>query len=210
MSPARASAHLASHPWLAEAHAGSSGALLLLNRSGHAALRRHGRDALLADLQTHLGKQASDPAYKLRLLDAAPDEPLSLPTIDRRLDLARPDMAIVLAEHRRDGHWTLTLQLPLELIHFDDHFQRAPVLPGVLQVGWALALAAPRLDTSMHCREMEALKFQRLLRPGDRLELGLHFEPDVDDARPGKLHFAYHFEGAHCSSGRLRVERAHG
>ena len=131
MSPARVSAHLASHPWLAEAHAGSSGALLLLNPSGHAALRRHGRDALLVDLQNHLGKQASDPAYKLRLLDAAPGEQLSLPAIDRRLDLARPDMAIVLAEHEHDEHWTLTLQLPLELVHFDDHFQRAPVLPGV-------------------------------------------------------------------------------
>lgn len=210
MSPARVSAQLASHPWLAEAHAGSSGALLLLNPSGHAALRRHGRDALLADLQNHLGKQASDPAYKLRLLDAAPGEQLSLPTIDRRLDLARPDMAIVLAEHEHDEHWTLALQLPLELVHFDDHFQCAPVLPGVLQLGWALALAAPRLGTSMHCREMEALKFQRLLRPGDRLELGLRFEPDADDAQRGKLHFAYHFDGAHCSSGRLRVERAHG
>lgn len=209
MSPARVSAHLASHPWLAEAHAGSSGALLLLNSSGHAALRRHGRHALLTTLQTHLAGHAPDPAYKLRLLDTAPGA-LSAPTIDRWLDISRPDCAIPLAEHEHDGCWTLTLQLPLELVHFDDHFQRAPVLPGVLQVGWALALAAPRLGTSMHCREMEALKFQQLLRPGDRIELGLRFEPDAEDAARGKLHFAYHLDGAHASSGRLRVERAHG
>lgn len=208
MNAARVSAHLASHPWLAEAHAGSCGALLLLNASGHAALRRHGRHALLRTLQTHFAAHASDPAYKLRLLDTAPGA-LSPPTVDRWLDLSRPDCAIPLAEHEHDGRWTLTLQLPLELIHFDDHFQAAPVLPGVLQVGWALALAAPRLGTSRHCRELEALKFQRLLRPGDCIELGLRFEPDADDAAHGKLHFAYHLDGSHCSSGRMRVERAH-
>jgi hypothetical protein len=189
VNPVHVRAHLASHPWLAEAHAGSRGALLLLNPSGHAALRRHGRSSLLTTLQSHL---AADTAYQLRLLDAAPGE-LSPPAVDRWLDTSRPDCA-----------------LPLELVHFDDHFQQAPVLPGVLQVGWALALAAPRLGTSVHCREMEALKFQRLLRPGDRIELGLRFEADADDAGRGKLHFSYHLDGAHCSSGRLRVERAHG
>jgi 3-hydroxymyristoyl/3-hydroxydecanoyl-(acyl carrier protein) dehydratase len=206
VNPAHVRTHLASHPWLAEAHAGSQGALLLLNPSGHAALRRHGRSSLLTTLQSHL---AANTAYQLRLLDAAPGE-LSPPAVDRWLDTSRPDCALPLAESEHDGRWTLTLQLPLELVHFDDHFQQAPVLPGVLQVGWALALAAPRLGTSVHCREMEALKFQRLLRPGDRIELGLRFEADADDAGRGKLHFAYHLDGAHCSSGRLRVERAHG
>ncbi|WP_426700168.1 hypothetical protein ACPPVV_12240 [Rhodanobacter sp. Col0626] len=209
MNPAHVRAHLAGHPWLAEAHAGNRGALLLLNLSGHAALRLHGRHSLLTTLQTHLDAHTPHAMYQLRLLDAAPGE-LSPPAVDRWLDTSRPDGALALAEHEHDGHWTISLQLPLELVHFDDHFQQAPVLPGVLQVGWALALAAPRLGTSMHCREMEALKFQRLLRPGDRVELGLRFESDDDDATRGKLHFSYHLDGAHCSSGRLRVERAHG
>jgi 3-hydroxymyristoyl/3-hydroxydecanoyl-(acyl carrier protein) dehydratase len=99
--------------------------------------------------------------------------------------------------------------LPSDLILFDDHFRTAPVLPGVVQVAWALALAAPRLGTSNHCREMEALKFQRLLRPGDRLQLDLHYE-DEPGTTLGKLHFAYRLAGQHCSSGRLRVTLAHG
>jgi 3-hydroxymyristoyl/3-hydroxydecanoyl-(acyl carrier protein) dehydratase len=114
-----------------------------------------------------------------------------------------PRAAELLDERVADGTWTLRLRLPPALAHFAGHFPGAPVLPGVLQVQWALALAAPRLGVAPRCREMEALKFQRLLRPGDVVELELRL-----DAARGKLHFAYRLDGAHCSSGRLRVEAA--
>jgi 3-hydroxymyristoyl/3-hydroxydecanoyl-(acyl carrier protein) dehydratase len=114
-----------------------------------------------------------------------------------------PRAAELLDERVADGTWTLRLRLPPALAHFAGHFPGAPVLPGVLQVQWALALAAPRLGVAPRCREMAALKFQRLLRPGDVVELELRL-----DAARGKLHFAYRLDGAHCSSGRLRVEAA--
>ncbi|MGH8160139.1 MAG: hypothetical protein ACREPQ_18650 [Rhodanobacter sp.] len=207
-SPQALSACLANHPWLAGVYVGSGGALLLLNPSGHAALRSEGRQSLLDHLHAHLAAHAIDPVRNLRLLDAMPTA-LDAAEIERLLQTPRPDRATLLAEHAQDGGWKLTLQLPLELIHFDGHFPRAPVLPGVLQIAWALALAAPRLGTSTHCREMEALKFQHLLHPGDRVELSLHFDAGQIAGEHGKLHFAYHLDGAHCSSGRLRVERAH-
>jgi hypothetical protein len=206
---AAVSACLQRHPWLAQVHAASEGALLLLSTAGQDELRRHGRQSLFDRLQAHLAAHAIGQAPRLRLLDAAVDEP-DAATIDRWLRSPRPDRVLPLTEHAQDDVWTLTLQLPLELIHFDGHFPQAPVLPGVLQVGWALALASPRLGTSMHCREIEALKFQRLLHPGDRVELSLHFEADALNGTQGKLHFAYQLDGAHGSSGRLKVERAHG
>lgn len=209
MNPATLSALLAEHPWLAEAHAGNHGALVLLNRAGHAALRQQGRHALLQNLQAHLAAHAVDRrACTLRLLDAAPGE-LGVSQVDQRLATARPDRPIVLAEHGHDGRWTLNLQLPLELVQLDGHFVQTPIVPGVLQVGWALAHAAPRLRTSLHCREMEAVKFQYLLRPGDRVALSLRYDAQAADDTHGKLHFAYHLDGAHCSSGRLLVTRAH-
>ncbi len=180
------SACFANHTWLAQAHVGRTGALLLLNTTGIAELRRNGRKALLDHLHAHLLTHDIEPVH-LRMLDQAHDD-LDTPTIDRLLALPRQDRAIPLREHAQDGRWTLALQLPLELIHFDGHFPQAPVLPGVLQVGWALALAAPRLGTSMHCREMEALKFQRLLRPGDCIELSLHLEADPG-RHPGQTAF---------------------
>ncbi|WP_254063375.1 hypothetical protein [Rhodanobacter sp. L36] len=198
---------LAEHAWLVEAFASDHGALLLLNDVGLAALHAQGRQQLIENFQTHLAAHAFEPAHQLRLLDAMPDH-LDELSIDLRLQSPRPDRVVPLREHAQDDRWTLLLQLPLELIHFDGHFPRAPVLPGVLQVGWALAFAAPRLGTSLQCREMEALKFQRLLRPGDRVELTLYFADEPDGTGRGKLYFAYHLDGAHCSSGRLRVERA--
>ena len=105
---------------------------------------------------------------------------------------------VLLSEHERDGVWTLELHVPTDLVYFPGHFPQAPVLPGVVQVAWALALAAPRLGTPLHCKVMEALKFQRLLRPGDHVELVLRH----DTAR-NKLHFSYRQGDIAYSSGRL-------
>ena len=197
---------LAGHPWLASAHVGNavSGVLLVLNADGINALRQHGRQALLDHVQAHVAEAAFAVPQVWRVLGTAPDD-LSPHALDALLQAPRPDHVVPLNEREQDGVWTLVLQLPPELIHFDGHFPQAPVLPGVLQVGWALALAAPRLGTSMHCREMESLKFQQLLRPCDEVELTLRL-----DAARGKLHFAYHLAGAHASSGRLCLGQAHG
>jgi 3-hydroxymyristoyl/3-hydroxydecanoyl-(acyl carrier protein) dehydratase len=201
----RISGALSGHRWLAAAYAGAPGVLLLLNGQGHAQLRQQGRLALFDALQEHLAARQLEPPCEWRVLDAAPA--LMDPAIIAQLiSSPRPRALTALAEQEIDGQWKLTLRLPLELVHFDDHFRNAPVLAGVVQVNFALALASPRLGTSLHCREMEALKFQRLLRPGDQLELSLRYEDEPGDER-GKLHFAYHLGGEHCSSGRLRVAK---
>jgi 3-hydroxymyristoyl/3-hydroxydecanoyl-(acyl carrier protein) dehydratase len=197
---------LADHPWLASAHVGGtvSGVLLVLSTDGIDALRQRGRQALLDRVQADVAGRGITAPPIWRVLGVSPDD-LSPHALDALLQAPRPDRVVPLTEREQDGVWTLVLQLPPELIHFDGHFPQAPVLPGVLQVGWALALAAPRLGTSMHCREMESLKFQQLLRSCDEVELTLRL-----DAARGKLHFAYSLAGAHASSGRLCVEQAHG
>jgi 3-hydroxymyristoyl/3-hydroxydecanoyl-(acyl carrier protein) dehydratase len=208
MSPLALSARaLADHPWLDGAWAGSEGALLLLSRQGQAEFHREGRQSLLDTLRSQLAGQGLALPGHWRLLDAPPSA-TDHATIERLLAAPRPRQVVPIAEQENAGHWKLDLVLPSDLIHFDDHFRKAPVLPGVVQVAWALALAAPRLGTSSHCREMEALKFQRLLRPGDPLELELHYEAEPGTTL-GKLHFAYRLAGQHCSSGRLRVTLAH-
>lgn len=184
--------------WLERAFTVDGGTLAVLNRAGVDALRANGRAALLAAL----GIQAASP---IRLLDAVPAD-TSTTAIGVLLQAPRPRQPDLLSDVvHADGSRTLHLRVPLDLEHFDGHFPTAPVLPGVLQVGWALELAAPRLHLLERCRAMEALKFQRLLRPGDRPELDLRL-----DADRGKLHFAYRLDGAHASSGRLLVERADG
>lgn len=104
----------------------------------------------------------------------------------------------VLHETLEGDNCTLRLQVPAELACFPGHFPGAPVLPGVVLVDWALALAAARWSLPAACREMEALKFQRLLQPGDRVTLALR----LDRAR-GKLHFAYREGDVAYAAGRL-------
>ena len=200
-------ARLAVHPWVTAVFPGSAGALVLLNLAGLLRLRGGGRQALLNQLQAALEQPAGNAPVHLRLLDGAPAE-TGVAAVDRLLDTPRPSCAIALAETERDGHWKLSLLLPLELTQFDGHFPQAPVLPGVLQIAWALALAAPRLATSMRCRDMKGLKFQRLLHPGDRVDLSLCLDRELPTAHDASLHFSYRVDGTHCSSGRLLVGRS--
>lgn len=105
---------------------------------------------------------------------------------------------VLLSEHEHDRTWTLALHVPPDLAYFQGHFPQAPVLPGAVQIAWALAFAAQRFGTPQRCKVMEALKFQRLLRPGDRVDLTLRY-----DTSRHKLHFAYRRGDTAYSSGRL-------
>jgi 3-hydroxymyristoyl/3-hydroxydecanoyl-(acyl carrier protein) dehydratase len=111
----------------------------------------------------------------------------------------------VLEQVEVDGEWSLQLAVPPDLAYFSGHFPRAPVLPGVVQVDWALSLGQQLMNLPAKFAGMEVLKFQQLVRPGDEVQLHLRFDPVR-----GKLYFAYRNETATCSSGRILLEAACG
>ena len=92
----------------------------------------------------------------------------------------------------------LELLVPADLEYFRGHFSGAPVVPGVVQIKWALDFAARYLGVNGAFAGMEALKFQQVMRPGARVTLLLHYA-----APAHKLHFSYQYEQARYSSGRL-------
>jgi uncharacterized membrane protein len=201
-----AAQRLLSHPWVGDAAGGYAGKagpgmVVALGAAGRTALLRHGRAGLINELgQQAAGDDALSTPLVWRFVDALP-EPAH---IDALLQAPLPEGPRVLGErHDGDAH-VIELELPLDLACFADHFPDAPVLPGVLQIGWALELAAPRLGTPTTCRGMDALKFQRLLRPGNRVELTLRH-----DATSGRLYFAYRSGDEHYSSAYLRLEGSH-
>lgn len=121
-----------------------------------------------------------------------------------------PLLPRVLGANPRDGHspprhLVLELHVPAELAHFDGHFPGLPVLPGVVQVDWAVRFARERLALAGDFLRLENLKFLALVRPGSRLQLELRLEPDG-----GLLAFAYASGARKCSSGRLVFARAGG
>ncbi len=159
---------------------------------------RQGRAQLVDTLQVHLNSAGYAGAPLIwRLFDDMPM--LTSPQqIDALLQSPLPRDASLLEEHQHDGQWTLALRIPLDLIYFPGHFPQAPILPGAVQVAWALAFATTRLGTPLRCHVIEALKFQQLLRPGDRADLTLRH-----DLARHKLHFAYRYGEKAYSSGRL-------
>ncbi|MES2821715.1 MAG: AMP-binding protein [Pseudomonadota bacterium] len=201
---------LGEHDWVREARLGVVqdrraylGALVALSEAGLHALRNQGRRALTEGLRQHLKGHCEPLALprRWRLLCQLPfDAQGKLPQaeIEALLAAPRPKAPLLLEQQLEDEQWLLSLQVPPDLVHFTGHFPQTPVLPGVVQIDWALQLARQLLDLPPRFVGMEVLKFQQLARPGDRLTLTLKF-----DAPRSKLHFAFRNGEAPCSSGRL-------
>ncbi|MNY74728.1 hypothetical protein D3C86_2138290 [compost metagenome] len=79
-----------------------------------------------------------------------------------------------------------------------------PVVPGVAQIGWAVSLAQRDLRPDLRVGGMEALKFQKLLRPGDVAVMALRW-----DETKQKLYFTCTVDDAPCSSGRILQAGSH-
>ena len=202
---------LAEHPYVSGARLGVISenraylaALVALSDAGLHALRNGGRRALTETLRRHLSASCEALALprRWRLSRELPfnaQGKLAQAELDALLQAPRVQLPERLSTRQSDDSWLLELGIPLDLAHFSGHFPQTPVLPGVVQIDWAIALARELIgDLPPRFEGMEVLKFQQLARPGDRLLLTLRF----DRAR-GKLHFAYRNGDAPCSSGRI-------
>lgn len=206
---------LCTHPWVSEARLGmiengraSLGALLVPTPAGLHALRNQGRRALVEALRSHLAGHCEALALprRWRLVQHLPlnsQGKLTQAALQALLLAPRSMAPHVLEQHREGDELQLKLGVPLDLACFPGHFPRTPVLPGVVQIDWAVALAAELTESPLRFAGMEVLKFQQLVRPGDELALSLR----LDKAR-GKLYFAFTCAGQPCSSGRVLLENA--
>ncbi|MGC5699937.1 AMP-binding protein [Pseudomonas sp. NFXW11] len=208
---------LESHEWVSDARLGVIednraylGALLVLSEAGLHALRNQGRRQLTQTLRQHLAGHCEALALprRWRLVRQLPlnsQGKLPQAEVQALLLAPRPQAPEVLEQAQHADEWQLQLAIPPDLAYFSGHFPQTPVLPGVVQVDWALSLGQQLLELPGRFAGMEVLKFQQLVRPGDRIQLNLRF-----DAQRQKLYFAYLNDGAPCSSGRIILEASCG
>jgi len=202
---------LSEHPFVSEArlsviedNRAFLAALVALSDAGLHALRNQGRRALTQALRKHLAQYCEALALprRWRLVRQMPcNAQGKLPQAQLEALLRTPRCLTPerLGERQEDDQWHLELSVPVDLAHFSGHFPQTPVLPGVVQIDWAISLARQLIENlPPRFQGMEVLKFQQLARPGDRLQLTLRF-----DAQRSKLHFSYRNGDAPCSSGRI-------
>ncbi len=109
------------------------------------------------------------------------------------------DPIVIAVTPAEDGSRELTLEVPSDLAHFAGHFPQHPLLPGVVEVDWAVRLAEahfalPRTRFS----QLRNVKFTRPVRPGEHLLCRLAW-----DAAAGRLSFAFTCTGQACASGQI-------
>lgn len=82
------------------------------------------------------------------------------------------------------------------LAYFNGHFAGWPILPGIVQVHWAVEFARGYFPMSGDFQRLEQLKFHRVVRPDMQLALSLRY-----DAAKSRLEFLYDNATAKYSSG---------
>jgi acyl-CoA synthetase (AMP-forming)/AMP-acid ligase II len=155
------------------------------------ALSTEGRRKLV-----EVGKVVFNRMMRERLRDSV--EPVGLPRIWRYLDALpvnaqgktthaelmallevtqRPTLPLQRLLAKDVEHAVFELIAPRDLLYFDGHFPNRPILPGVVQVNWAIYYARQCFDLPPSFRAIRGLKFQRVISPEMPFTLELVHEP---------------------------------
>jgi 3-hydroxymyristoyl/3-hydroxydecanoyl-(acyl carrier protein) dehydratase len=96
---------------------------------------------------------------------------------------ARPRAARVLAESRGERRIERTLRVPSDLAQLEGHFPGAPLVAGVVQLGWVMDAARALTGRDLAASGFEGLRFRDALTPGQELALALELSEAGDLAR---------------------------
>ncbi|NKI69566.1 AMP-binding protein [Collimonas pratensis] len=192
-------------------------AFVVLSAGGRRILAAHGKLALnrqLRDSMAHAVEPVALPR-SWRYLDALP---LNAQGKTTRADLLallepqeqaaaaiRPTMPIRRVLEQDAQRVLLELAVPPDLLYFDGHFAEAAILPGVVQVDWAVSYGREYFPLAPQFLSMHALKFQRVITPGMVVQLEL-----LHDLQKSSLSFRMFSAAGQHAGGRIAFGGAHG
>jgi acyl-coenzyme A synthetase/AMP-(fatty) acid ligase len=89
----------------------------------------------------------------------------------------RPIQPLERLLERNERRAVFQLIAPPALLYFDGHFPDRPILAGVVQIDWAIALGRRCFDLPPAFQSIQGLKFQRMIPPGLPVTLELIYDP---------------------------------
>jgi len=180
-------------------------AFVVPSQAGQAVIEGAGSAALSRQLRAALGSSLEAVALprRWRYLEQLPVNAQGKTTQAQLLSLleppaGRPRAPALRVLEQAPGRVLLELVVPADLLYFDGHFDVAPVLPGVVQVDWAIRYGREYLGLGPGFGGINALKFQQMIRPEQPVSLEL-----VHDAAKDQLHFRYFSAAGAHASGRI-------
>ncbi|AUG53594.1 AMP-binding protein [Thalassospira marina] len=229
----RVETHLRNHNWVDEAVAllpddtdNRLAAIVVLSLRGCEYLREHGAFHTGRILRNHIGQHEDDAALprRWRFVDAIPTDsqgkkplhllralftpPAKQPKATAPMQGQPPITApvtfpTILERSQENDLARLTLRMDPELLYFQGHFDGAPVLPGVVQLHWAVHYARDAFDIVITPDEITQLKYRKVITPNDQIILQL----ECDRTR-GQVRFTYLGPDTDYSSGLIKFTKA--
>ncbi|MDB5771148.1 MAG: Acyl-coenzyme synthetase/AMP-(fatty) acid ligase [Burkholderia sp.] len=182
-------------------------AFVVLSEQGRKALAESGKHALNSVLREQLAKTVERIALprSWRYLDALPVNAQGKTTqaelamlLDDASAASGPTWPRLQLTEKEAQRALYELAAPHDMVYFEGHFPGTPIVPGVAQVDWALALACECFDLPPVFRGIHALKFQQVIRPESTFSLELMHDP-----AKGCVIFRYFSPSGTHASGRL-------
>ena len=212
LSLADMEAHLRQHAWVAEAAAIALtdkrhcvGGVVVLSPEGAQYLQAQGRRNTARQLTQHLAAYYETVLLPKhwRFTEKMPRNELGKLPHASLVAMFSPDVMFPIVRgisptQTAKNQIVLDLVVPTELAHFAGHFPGQAILPGVLQLDWAVHYGREYLALSGQFSELENIKFLALVLPNCELELSLLWDPDTQ-----RLEFTYFNSERKYSSGRI-------
>jgi 3-hydroxymyristoyl/3-hydroxydecanoyl-(acyl carrier protein) dehydratase len=176
------------------------GARIVLSVEVGETLRRDGRVVLLKALRRHLAAYFDAVVLPRhwrirRAMPVGTHGKIPAQAVARAFAV-REEGFELLAEWDDADERAFEMRVPHTLVHFAGHFPGLPILPGVVQVDWAMRLAHEWVSGVCMLASVEQLKFMMPVPPGALIKLALKH-----DAARRRVAFVWRLGERSCVSG---------